>query len=176
LTKQHRQAGGKDGGEKMHQRKQEEMGVCPGGKETMYWTAGWKNHDGESTQKRKNKANLDGVKSNSKSYNPFSILTNSKISNVARIVGVQIGQDAKSKVSSLAKIQESDASRAEIFSDACVSCQGDSLSNEVDLVEVRNAEVGGEYGSTTHEQNPRPQLEDRSGPHGRWTCVVNSQN
>jgi hypothetical protein len=117
-----------------------------------------------------------GVKSNSKSYNPFSILTNSKISNVARIVGVQIGQDAKSKVSSLAKIQESDASRAEIFSDACVSCQGDSLSNEVDLVEVRNAEVGGEYGSTTHEQNPRPQLEDRSGPHGRWTCVVNSQN
>jgi riboflavin synthase alpha subunit len=44
-------------------------------------------------------------------------------------------------VSSLAKIQESDVGRAGIFRDSCTSCQGSSLSNEIDLVEDRNSEV-----------------------------------
>jgi hypothetical protein len=65
----------------------------------------------EKAQKRKKFTNLDGYHGNSKTYNPFSILSNSEISNVAKTVSVEIEKDKSERASSLAKIQELDLKR-----------------------------------------------------------------
>jgi hypothetical protein len=53
----------------------------------------------EKAQDRKKRTNLEGPKGNSRSQNPFSILSNTEILNVARTVGIQTGQDTKESVS-----------------------------------------------------------------------------
>jgi hypothetical protein len=62
----------------------------------------------EKAQDKKKHINLEGGHGNAKSYNTFSVLSNSEIVHVVGVVKVEIGSDRFEKSSSLAKIQEVD--------------------------------------------------------------------
>jgi hypothetical protein len=76
-------------------------------------------------------------------------------------------------VSAIAKIRGSDESRTKVFSDSCASCQGDGLDSKIDVVENKKSMVSREDAPTTPVQGDHPQLEDKSGPEGQWTSVIN---
>jgi hypothetical protein len=84
----------------------------------------------EMAQKRKRRANLDGGKGNSNSYNPFSILSNVEITKMTSTVNVDIGKNVSDRIESLAKIQEIDASTNSRFRDNCVRCQEKIVGND----------------------------------------------
>jgi hypothetical protein len=84
----------------------------------------------EKPQERKRRANIDGGIGNSKTCNPFSVLSNVEISKVASTVNVDVGKDVVEKMDSLAKIQEIDAGGAQKFSNSCDKCKEINLDSD----------------------------------------------
>jgi hypothetical protein len=76
----------------------------------------------EKAQERKKKANLDGCKGNSKTYNPFPISWNPNISALADVTGVRIGNSDKDVSNVLADMQENESMRANNFNASCNIC------------------------------------------------------
>jgi hypothetical protein len=73
----------------------------------------------EKAQERKRRVNLDGGKDNSRTYNPFSVLSNVEISKAISTVQVEIGKNVVAKMETGGKIQEADVGRSVQFRESC---------------------------------------------------------
>jgi hypothetical protein len=130
----------------------------------------------EKAQDRKKLTNLDGRHGNSKTYNPFLVLSNSKITSVAKVISVVIGNDKSEKSSSLAKIQEVDLERARMFTDSCSVCQVSKV-GEAPISEYSgNLGDGGDVALATPLSPVVTSLDIYSvDEEGHWTPVVNKK-
>jgi hypothetical protein len=99
----------------------------------------------EKAQERKKKADLDGYKGNSKTYNPLLILSCSDISNMAEVTGVSLGKDTKEIENVIGEMQLNDEKMALNFKDKCEVCQTDSVVGPgVDAVDNVTVREGGD--------------------------------
>jgi hypothetical protein len=126
----------------------------------------------EKAQDRKRMANLDGVGGNSKFYNSFLVLSNREITSIASIVGVDLGQNAKDRASSLDKIQQSDADRAKTFRCNCATCQ-DTESDNMLVTDRVCIDVVRDVVPTTPDQQIKPQMGGDADVQSQWTQIVN---
>jgi hypothetical protein len=128
----------------------------------------------EKAREKKKKTNLDGCKGNSKTYNPFSVLSYHDISSLAEVTGVSLGRDEKEVKSVLTEMQSSDNERGKIFSDSCISYK---VENVVTSAVGRDGKEGQGEGEdapvTPHVHLSYPQQESNEGTHGQWACVLN---
>jgi hypothetical protein len=131
----------------------------------------------EKAQDRNKRANLDNHDGNSKTYNPFSILSNSKILDVAATIKISLGEKKNEKVSSLARIQELDSKRVEECKDRCDTCKVVDVDTSNQLVGATSHEGNGWADpSTPISQIIRSQCEIEVDAQDQWTPVVNRKN
>jgi hypothetical protein len=127
----------------------------------------------EKAQERKKKVNLEGSKGNTKSYNPFSVLSNSDISALAEVTGVRLGKNEKDKFAVMFDIQEKEDMMVQSFNASCSVCHSEGRENEDLVVSV----VAGEEGEGALETPPvhvnNPQLVGSGMIQGQWTGVIN---
>jgi hypothetical protein len=130
----------------------------------------------EMAQERKRRANLDGGKGNSKSYNPFSVLSNAEITKMTSTINVDIGKNVSDRIESLAKIHEIDASTNSRFRDNCVRCQERIVGNDSGSGQCEECGGHGNVDPSTPTPQTLPSLvEDEAKQQGQWTCVINKR-
>jgi hypothetical protein len=113
---------------------------------------------------------------NSKTYNPFSVLSNVEITKMSSSVNIDIGKNAGDKIESLARIQEIDASKNIKFRENCDRCQKRIVGIVSNNGQCEECGGFGNVDPSTPTSQALPSLvEDEAGQKGQWTCVVNKR-
>jgi hypothetical protein len=92
----------------------------------------------ERDRERKKRNNLEGGQGNAKTYNTFSVLTNSEIVDIASIIDVSTVKDRLEKQESIVNLQKDNVGRAQNFSVSCRSCKVANQESETGVPETND--------------------------------------
>jgi hypothetical protein len=127
----------------------------------------------EKVVERKKHINLESVKGNGKSNNPFSPLSSYEINSIADKIGVKMGISNLEKLESTSEIQKKDEDRVEQFKVDCMPCQN-SKSDEIDNVVVVLEQVEDAHVTPWSPSSQLPEVCSPPGD-GLWTFVRNKK-
>jgi hypothetical protein len=125
----------------------------------------------EKAQDRKKKMNLEGGKGNSKSYNPFSVLSHSDIAQIAKDVGVSLGSNQIESDLSILEVQNSDLVRSFEFEKGCDACHVENSGRT--SLEEPHVSNGVDAPCTPVAIPGSSQMGGVQDASGQWTHVVN---
>jgi hypothetical protein len=124
----------------------------------------------EKAQDRKKQINLEETKGINRNHNPFSLLSSSEISDIADVVGVNLGVESMAKDKIVSDILSIRTDREVVFKQSCDSCNVEKGNSDPS----QGANMGDDP-CTPVNQVIKPQMEDDLDNRGQWTYVENRE-